>query len=76
VRSFFETAALFEHDRLPEVLGGHPRDADHPFPGLYPRAGWPQAWSASAAFVIIQGLLGLVPYAPLETLLIDPWLPD
>jgi hypothetical protein len=37
--------------------------------------GWPQAWSVSASFVIIQSLLGLVPYAPLETPLIDPWLP-
>jgi glycogen debranching enzyme len=75
-RAFFETATLFEHDRLPEVLGGHPRDAAHPFPGLYHRAGWPQAWSASASFLAIQALLGVVPYAPLETLLLDPWLPD
>ena len=75
-KAFFETAALFEHDRLPEVLGGHPRDADHPFPGLYYRAGWPQAWSASAPFMIVQALLGLVPYAPLETLFLDPCLPD
>jgi glycogen debranching enzyme len=75
-RAFFETAALFDHDRLPEVLGGHPRDATHPFPGLYYRAGWPQAWSATAAFVVIEALLGLVPYAPLQTLLLDPWLPD
>ena len=26
--------------------------------------------------MIIQALLGLAPYAPLETLLLDPWLPD
>ena len=75
-KAFFETAALFEHDRLPEVSGGHARDADHPFPGLYYRAGWPQAWSASAPFLIVQALLGLVPYDPLETLFLDPCLPD
>jgi glycogen debranching enzyme len=75
-RAFFETATLFDYDRLPEVLGGHLRDAAHPFPGLYHRAGWPQAWSASASFLVIQALLGLVPYAPLQTLLLDPWLPE
>ena len=38
--------------------------------------GWPQAWSASAPFIVLQALLGLAPYAPLETLLLDPWLPN
>ncbi|MEW6737656.1 MAG: hypothetical protein AB1489_40625 [Acidobacteriota bacterium] len=40
----------------------------------------PQAWSASAVFCLLQSLLGLYPYAPLNLLLIDPhlpeWLPD
>jgi glycogen debranching enzyme len=75
-RALFEAAALFEYDRLPEVFGGHPRDDHHPFPCLYEKADSPQAWSASAAFIVMQALLGLYPYAPLRVLFLDPWLPD
>ncbi|MGH9355019.1 MAG: amylo-alpha-1,6-glucosidase, partial [Terriglobia bacterium] len=79
-RAIFEAAELFRHCRLPELFAGHPRDADHPFPGMYPRANWPQAWSASTPFIILQALLGIYPYAPLHVLLVDPhlpeWLPD
>ncbi|MGH2436457.1 MAG: amylo-alpha-1,6-glucosidase [bacterium] len=79
-RAFFDSASLFELSRLPEVYSGHPRDLDHPFPALYPRANWPQAWSASAVFVVLQSLLGLYPYAPMATLFVDPhlpaWLPE
>lgn len=79
-QAMFESAALFKHCRLPEVFAGHPRDDAHPFPGMYPRANWPQAWSASAPFTILQGLLGIYPYAPLNVLFIDPhlptWLPE
>jgi hypothetical protein len=62
--------------RLPEVFSGHPRDAEHPFPALYPKANWPQAWSASAVFCFVQAMLGLYPYAPLRLLLLDPHLPE
>jgi len=76
----FEAASLFEFHRLPELFGGHPRDEDHPFPGIYPNANSPQAWSASATFSLLQALLGLYPYAPLKMLVIDPhlpaWLPE
>jgi glycogen debranching enzyme len=72
----FEAAALFEHYRLPEVFSGHHRDADHPFPALYPKANSPQAWSASAVFCFLQAMLGVYPYAPLKLLLVDPYLPD
>lgn len=75
-RAFFEAATLFEYDRLPETFGGHARDAEHPFPGLYEKADSPQAWSASAPFTVLQALLGLYPYAPLGVLFLDPWLPD
>jgi glycogen debranching enzyme len=75
-RGFFEAAALFDGYRLPELVGGHERDADHPFPGLYPQANSPQAWSASAVFCVVQSLLGLYPYAPLNALVIDPHLPE
>lgn len=75
-RAFFETASLFRNCRLPEVFAGHPRDESHPFPGLYPNADSPQAWSAAAPFLVIQSLLGLCPYAPLGVLFVDPALPE
>jgi glycogen debranching enzyme len=75
-KAFFEAASLFQYCRLPEVFAGHQRDEEHPFPGMYPRANSPQAWSASAPFTVLQALLGLFPYAPLKVLLLDPWLPE
>jgi glycogen debranching enzyme len=75
-RALFEAAALFDYDRLPEVMGGHARDSSHPFPGLYEEADSPQAWSASAPFIVMQALLGLYPYAPLGVLFVDPHLPE
>lgn len=75
-RALFEVATLFDYDRLPEVFGGHARDACHPFPCLYERADSPQAWSASVPFIVLQALLGLYPYAPLNVLFLDPWLPE
>jgi glycogen debranching enzyme len=79
-RAQFEAATHFEYYRLPELFSGHQRDIDHPFPALYPRTNAPQAWSSSAIFCLVQSLLGLYPYAPLNMLLIDPhlpaWLPE
>lgn len=75
-RAQFEAAALFLHFRLPEVFSGHARDRDHPFPAFYPKTNSPQAWSASAVFLMLQSLLGLYPYAPLNTLVVDPHLPE
>jgi len=79
-QAVFESTALFEHFRLPELFGGQARSADQPFPALYPQANSPQAWSASALFTVIQGITGLYPYAPLRALLVDPhlpvWLPE
>jgi glycogen debranching enzyme len=76
----FESAALFEDYRIPEAIGGVPRDADHPHPGIYPEANVPQAWSASAIVMIVQALLGARAAAPARLLLLDPhlpnWLPD
>ncbi len=72
----FETAALYEYCRLPELFSGHGRDAEHPMPALYPRADSPQAWSSSAVPCMLQALLGLFPYAPLRALFIDPHLPE
>lgn len=75
-RALFEAANLFPHQRLPETFGGHQRTDETPFPGLYTRADWPQAWSASAVFTVLQAMLSLYPYAPAHVLLVDPHLPE
>jgi glycogen debranching enzyme len=79
-RAQFEAASLFDFHRLPELFAGHRRDPDHPFPAYYPNANSPQAWSASAVWCLLQSMLGLYPYAPLNLLLVDPhlpvWLPE
>jgi glycogen debranching enzyme len=75
-QGMFEAAALFDFYRLPELFAGHQRDEDHPFPALYPQACSPQAWSASAVFCLLQAMLGLYPYAPLNMLLVDPHMPE
>jgi glycogen debranching enzyme len=75
-RAIFEASTLFDYYRLPECYSGHPRDAEHPFPALYPKTNWPQAWSASSVFSILQAMLGMYPFAPTNMLLLDPHLPD
>jgi glycogen debranching enzyme len=75
-QGMFEAAALFDFYRLPELFSGHQRDDDHPFPAFYPQACSPQAWSASAVFCLLQAVLGLYPYAPLNVLLVDPFMPE
>ncbi len=75
-RAQFEAAAIFDARRLPELFSGHQRDAEHPFPAQYPNANSPQAWSSSAVFSLVQAILGLHPYAPLNMLLVDPHLPE
>lgn len=75
-RAVFEAAALFDFHRLPELFSGHQRDDDHPFPALYPNVNSPQAWSASTVILLLQSMLGLYPYAPLNLLIVDPHLPD
>jgi glycogen debranching enzyme len=75
-RAQFETAALFDHCRLPECIAGHQRDQDHPFPAVYPAANSPQAWSATTVYTLLQAMLGLQPFAPFGMLFIDPFLPQ
>ena len=79
-RGMFEAASLFDFQRLPEVFSGHQCDERHPFPGMYPKTNWPQAWSSSALFISLQAILGLYPYAALHALFVDPhlpkWLPE
>jgi glycogen debranching enzyme len=75
-RAIFEAASLFQYYRLPELFSGHPRDHQHPFPAIYPNANSPQAWSASTVFSLLQSMVGVYPYAPLNLLFVDPHLPE
>jgi glycogen debranching enzyme len=79
-RGLFDATLLFDQRRLPEALGGHPRDDRHPHPGIYPRSCAPQAWSASAMIQLVQAMLGLRWDAQRHALLLDPslpaWLPE
>lgn len=75
-KAAFDATELFDFDRLPEVFGGHDRGRRWPHPGLYPGACSPQAWSASAIIQICHMLTGVMTFAPLKTLVIDPALPD
>jgi glycogen debranching enzyme len=74
-----DLAQLYPEDRIPECVGGYAR-SERAAPGAYPRANTPQLWNATAFPLLVQTLLGLVPLAPAETLIIDPalptWLPD
>jgi glycogen debranching enzyme len=75
-RAMFDAASIFDSHRLPECFSGHPRDAAHPFPSLYPPSNSLQAWSATTPFALVQAMLGLQPYAPEGVLLVDPHLPE
>jgi glycogen debranching enzyme len=78
-RALYDLARLWPGGRTPECVGGYGRD-EHAHPGVYPRANAPQSWNQSAFPLLLQSLLGLVPFAPLHLLLVDPvlppWLPE
>jgi glycogen debranching enzyme len=73
-RALFELALLYPEDRIPECVGGYAR-GDRVTPGAYPRANPTQLWNATAFPLAVQSMLGLVPLAPAETLIVDPILP-
>jgi glycogen debranching enzyme len=75
-KGIFDTTRIFDLDRFPEVFGGQARDRRHPHPGIYPQACSPQAWSAGAIALLVQSMLGLLPVAPRQTLIVDPDLPE
>ena len=73
-RALFDLAQLYPEYRIPECVGGYAR-GERPVPGAYPRANTPQLWNATAFPLVVQTLLGLVPLAAAETLVLDPVLP-
>jgi glycogen debranching enzyme len=74
-RALYDLARLWPGGRAPETVGGYAR-TQSAHPGTYPRANIPQAWNQSVVPLIIQCLLGLVPFAPMHLLLVDPILPE
>jgi glycogen debranching enzyme len=75
IAAMFAAANRFRHHRLPEALGGHPRQ-EAPVPTVYPASNSPQAWSASATIQMAQTQLGLYPFAPAHVLaLVRPAVP-
>jgi len=78
-RALFELALLYPEYRIPECVGGYAR-SDFPTPGAYPRANTPQLWNATAFPLAVQTMLGLLPIAAMDTLVVDPvlpaWLPE
>jgi glycogen debranching enzyme len=78
-RAMFELALLYPEHRIPECVGGYAR-GERATPGAYPRANTPQLWNATAFPLALQAVLGLLPLAPAETLIVDPilptWMPD
>ncbi len=77
--ALFDLAQIYPEYRIPECIGGQPR-GDRPTPGAYPQANTPQLWNATAFPLVVQSLLGIVPFAHYELLLLDPvlppWLPE
>jgi glycogen debranching enzyme len=73
-QALFDLAQLYPEFRIPECVGGYAR-GERPVPGAYPRANTPQLWNATAFPLAVQTMLGLVPVASLNTLMLDPALP-
>lgn len=78
-RALFDLAMLYGGYRIPECVGGYGR-GERATPAAYPRANTPQLWNATAFPLAMQAMLGIVPLAPVATLVLDPalpaWMPD
>lgn len=61
--ALFEASTYFDFDRLPELFCGFSRRPGKA-PTLYPVACSPQAWSAGAAFLLLEASIGLSIDAP------------
>jgi glycogen debranching enzyme len=70
----FALAQLYPEYRIPECVGGYAR-GERPVPGAYPRANTPQLWNGTAFPLVVQTMLGLIPIASANTLIVDPALP-
>jgi glycogen debranching enzyme len=76
VSNVFEAAQQFTDFRLPELFCGFERQGSA-MPVPYPVACSPQAWSAGAAFMFLETMVGLKAHADRRELeLLRPHLPD
>jgi len=74
--ALFDTARLFEYQRLPELFCGFTRRSPNR-PVAYPVACSPQAWAAGTPFLLLQAMLGLSARAPENLLTVNkPVLPS
>jgi glycogen debranching enzyme len=74
--ALLDLSSLVELRRLPELFCGLDRRPGEG-PTLYPVACSPQAWSAAAPFLILQGCLGLSIHADKNQIIFHrPFLPD
>jgi glycogen debranching enzyme len=74
--ALFEVAGEMRDSRLPELFCGFDRDGSRSIVA-YPVACIPQAWAASAPFMLLQAILGISAHADENCLAVDrPRLPD
>ncbi len=72
----FEASRHFPQSRLPELYCGFTRERDgFSVPAEYPVSPSPQAWTAGAAILLFQSLLGLQVDAHLKRICVTPKLP-
>ncbi len=73
--AIYDSARTFDYYRLPELFCGTPRSL-HNKPVRYPVACRPQAWAAGSIPMLLQAVLGLVPNAMNnELVIVAPQLP-
>jgi Glycogen debranching enzyme len=83
LKALFEASTFFKLHRIPELFCGFERRPNEG-PTHYPVACHPQAWSAGAVFLILQGCLGLsiekneiiFKYPKLPQFLEELWIKD
>ncbi len=72
----FDVASGARDFRLPELFCGFQRDGSRAIVA-YPVACIPQAWAATAPFMLLQAMMGISAHAPSNRLTVDrPHLPD
>ncbi|KIL34206.1 amylo-alpha-1,6-glucosidase [Cohnella kolymensis] len=74
ISGLLKASESFEYQRLPELFCGYDSSVGSPVP--YPTTCSPQAWAAATSIVFVQAMLGLVPDALEQTIVLNPLLPE
>lgn len=75
--AIMDAALHFRYLRLPELYCGFSRDLRYySIPAEYPVSCSPQAWAAGTMIHLFQTMLGMVPDAAANRLLLNPHFPD